>query len=168
MCGFSLVEVMVVLGITSVLVTLAVPRFMLYRSRAAQAEVKANLGALMRSEQAYLSEYSTFTDDLSRLAWAPEGAPRYIYGCTSDQVPAASGLNDTAELAAAGYGSFRSTSMTDAFGNPLAQSDLPPATAAAQSIKVGAAGNIDDDATLDQWTFDSDGDFIHLSDDVAN
>ncbi|MBI3180051.1 MAG: type II secretion system protein [Deltaproteobacteria bacterium] len=166
--GFSLIELVIVLGITSVLLTLALPRFVLYRSRAAQAEVKSNLGSLMRSQHAHLAEYGGFTDNLTRVAWEPDGTPRYIYGCTSDGVPAASGLNDTAELAASGYGTFRSTRMTDAFGNPLAQGDLPAAVATSLSITLGAAGKIDEDDTLDQWTFDTAGNLVHVSDDLAN
>jgi hypothetical protein len=83
-------------------------------------------------------------------------------------MPAPSGRNDTAELRASGAGSYRTHLMVDGFGNPLTDSSLPPSTVANLAFTIGAAGNLDDDPTLDQWTLDDSGTMTHVGDDNTN
>lgn len=150
--GMSLVELLIVLAIMGILATVAIPRYVTLRQRAQQSEAKANLPAILLSERAHFAEFDTFTDDLSRLSWRPEGAPKYLYGFASDAVPQPSGVNDSAELAASGYGSYRTDQMVDAFGIPLTETNLPAGCEAGSELIICAAGNIDNDGALDQWT----------------
>lgn len=166
--GFSLIELMISLGIIGILATLAIPRFLGYRIRAMQSEVKANLGGLKNAEAAFYAEHNTFTDDLSKLAWRPDGSPRYLYGFTSDGVPDASGMNDTAELAAAGVGLYATQQMVIELGVPLTDADLPTATATAGAYTFGAAGNLDPDASLDRWTISEAGIQTLIENDATN
>ena len=166
--GFSLIELVIIIAIIGVLVTIAVPRFLNFRGRSAQVEMKTNLAALLHAEQAYLAEYETFTDDLAQINWTPKGTPRYLYGFTSDGVPAPSGRNDTAELKAAGQGSYDTSAMIDKFGNPLTGADLPPCVATATSLTIGAIGNLDDDSTMDIWTLDDAGTLTTISNDATD
>ncbi len=54
--GFSLVELMIVVGIIGILAALAVPRFSAFQAKARQAEAKTNLG------QIYTLQESRFLD----------------------------------------------------------------------------------------------------------
>jgi prepilin-type N-terminal cleavage/methylation domain-containing protein len=146
--GVTIIEVMIALAIFSLLVAMSIPSFTnhLYRSR--QAEVKTNLVSLARGEYVHYAEHDTYTDNLSAVGWSPDGSPRYLYGFTSDNVPSASGINDTAELASA----HGTSAMVTNFGVPLTEADLPTATVATDSFTAAAVGNIDNDATLDRWT----------------
>lgn len=164
--GFTLIEIVIVFLIIGLLCALAIPKFDHYRLRAVRSEALSNLGSIMRTEQAYFSDNATYTDNMAALGWLPDGAPKYMFGFTTDAVPAASGVNDTAELAAA-VGGFRTQNMMDAFGNPLSQSDLPAAAVTETTAVVGAVANLDRDANLDQWTLNNEGDLTIVSDDVS-
>ena len=151
--GFSMIELMISLAIIGILATIAIPQFLTYRKRASQSEAKVNLEALRSGEMLYFAETNTYTDDLSLLVWRPDGTPRYLYGFATDARPAPSGRNDTAELAAAGFGEYGTGTMVSYPGVPLVESDLPPGTnAAPTSFLAGAVANLDGDSFLDHMT----------------
>jgi type II secretory pathway pseudopilin PulG len=164
----TLLELAVVLAIIGLLASIAIPRLLAFRGRAQQAEAKTALASVATSMKVYRSDNNAFTDDLLRIAWLPDGAPVYLVGFTSDGTPSASGRNDTAELRAAGAGTYRTHRMVDGFGNPLTESNLPAAPVAPLAFTIGAAGNLDDDPTLDQWTLDDGGTMTHVGDDNTN
>ena len=165
--GFSLIELMVAVAIVGVLATIAIPRLMSYRVRALQSEAKAHLGFIAKGERAYFAERDAYTDDLALLNISISGAPRYLYGFTTDALPAASGRNDTAKLkATGGGGSYDTAHMVDGFGVLLAESDLPTAPVTKETFLIGAVGNADTDPTLDQWTMDSDGIMANVTNDM--
>ncbi len=167
--GFTLVELMISLGIIGILASIAIPRFIGYRMRASQTEAKLNLGSIVRSEAIYFAETNSYTDDLSVLAWRPEGSPRYLYGFQSDAVPAPSGANDTAELAASGKGTYSTSLMRAAGGVPLVDADLPVACGVTRSgFLAGAVANLDADPTLDGFTIDERGVLTLLQADASD
>lgn len=167
--GFSLIELMIALAIIGILATLAIPRFLAYRMRAQQAEVKANLEAIKIAEVTYYSENHGYTDDLSAMAWRPEGAPRYLYGFSSDTIPAASGKNDTAELAASTTVGYATINMTVFSGVPLTASQFPGGcNVTAGGFLAAAVANIDEDATIDQWTINEQSILTLISDDSSH
>jgi type II secretory pathway pseudopilin PulG len=157
---------MVTVAIVGVLTTIAIPRVMSYRVRALQSEAKTHLGFIAKGEHAYYAERDAYTDDLGALSVEINGAPRYLYGFTTDATPKPSGRNDTAELKAAAGGSYDTVQMIDAFGVLLSQSDLPTAPVTATSFRLGAVGNADFDPVLDQWTIDEDGILINVTNDM--
>lgn len=156
--GFSLIELMISLVIIGVLATIAIPQFLGYRIRSAQTESKANLGAIRVAQVAFYAESGGYTDDLSQLAWRPEGTPRYLYGFVSDAHPAASGRNDTSELAGAWVVDYSTVNMRITPGIPLTEADLPGiAVATKQGFTVAAVANLDGDLTLDVVVMDQAG-----------
>ncbi|MEE8410183.1 MAG: type II secretion system protein [Myxococcota bacterium] len=165
--AFSLIELVIILAIIGLLASIAVPRLLAFRVRSAQVEMKTNLSALLTTEKVYLAEHQSYTDNLSLTGWAPEGRPVYLYGFTSDGLPAPSGLNDTAELKASGGGSYDTSAMIDTFGNPLTGDDLPPCTVSKTSLTAGATANLDDDPTMDSWTLDEAGNLSAVSNDAS-
>src|SRR4051812_42734226 len=110
---------MIALGIIGILATIAIPRFVLFRERAQQAEVKNNLEALRIAEISWSADNKGFCDDLSLLVFRPDGEPRYLYGFSTDSFPATSGINDTAELSAATLVSYSTQNMIAFTGVPL-------------------------------------------------
>lgn len=66
--GFSLTEVMIVIGIIGILASIAVPSFLKYQLRAKTAEVRSSIAAIQLAEDAYYAEFGLY------LAAAPEPA----------------------------------------------------------------------------------------------
>lgn len=167
--GFSLIELMIALAIIGILATIAIPRFLVFRERAQQAEVKTNLEALRVAEISFYAENHGFTDDLSALAWTPEGSPRYLYGFASDALPAASGKNDSAELAATTTVGYATANMIVFAGVPLTAASFPGGmNVTSTGFHAGAVANIDDDATLDAWSIDEQSQIVLHTDDSSS
>ena len=58
--GFTLIELMIVVAIIGILSALAIPNFQKFRSKAIQAEAKANLGAIHTCQMVYFGDFNTF------------------------------------------------------------------------------------------------------------
>ena len=79
--GFSLVELMVTVGIIGVLATLAVPQYSKFSAKAKQSEAKAQLGSIYTVEKAFFVEANSFSTCLAGIGYSPEGAQRrYLVG----------------------------------------------------------------------------------------
>ncbi len=165
--GFTLMELMIVVAIIAIMATLAVGFIFAHRAKAVRAEAKSNLGAIYRSELAFRGEHDTFTDNLERVGYVVTGSPKFIYGFTTDAVPSASGVNDTAELRTRVSG-YSTKLMIDAFGNPLREANLPTSEVTKDRFVVGAAANLDQDSVLEKWTLDSDNLLTSVIDDLGD
>ena len=58
--GFSLIELMIVVGIIGILTTIAVPRFQMFQAKARRTEAVVNLGQIYTLEQAYFAEKGVY------------------------------------------------------------------------------------------------------------
>jgi type IV pilus assembly protein PilA len=145
--GFTLIELMIVVAIIGILAAIAIPNFLQYQARARQSEGRTNLGGTFVSETAYLGEtgrYGSFQEIGFTLASATN---RYTYrGPTNGGNGANAGCTQ-------GVDCFQ-TSL------PVAGAQAAGAVAAGGTLAAGgapamftstASGNIDGDATLDQW-----------------
>jgi prepilin-type N-terminal cleavage/methylation domain-containing protein len=101
--GFTLVELMIVVGIIGLLSAIAIPNFISYQARSRRSEAYVNLAAVGRIQNSYHAErgeffesgaWPDFGDDLSTrkmqwdaaseaayadLGWRPEGQVFYAY-----------------------------------------------------------------------------------------
>ena len=159
--GFTLIELMIVVAIIGILAAIAIPNFLRFQAKSKQSEAKGNLGGIFTAEIAYQGERNFF-GNFSEIAWAPTGTARYTYWSGGFAAPNA---NQLAWVAA---------------GNPASGIDnagfiaaiaLPTMTAlnvrTDNTFLVAAAGNVDTDATLDEWTMTETRVLKNTQDDVT-
>src|SRR4051812_18447398 len=77
--GFTLIELMIVVGIIGILVSIAAPNFAKYQAKARQSEAKIALADIYTGEKSFYSEYSAYAGAFDAIGYAPEGARRF-YG----------------------------------------------------------------------------------------
>ncbi|MBF0311800.1 MAG: prepilin-type N-terminal cleavage/methylation domain-containing protein [Oligoflexia bacterium] len=159
--GFSLVELMVVVGIIGILSAIAVPNFKKYQARAKTSEAKLQLSAIYTAEQSFKSDYDTFASCLQTMGYDPssEALQRYYatgFGVDSNQ----NNVAITAGAATCSVTATRAFAAGKKVGNSSAIASVSNVTSvaavsAATTFKAMAVGVIlEGFATMDQWTID--------------
>lgn len=98
--GFTLVELMIVLGLIGALAAIAIPGFLRYQMRSKAAEAGVNLAAIRVAEEVYFAEQGVYASvaapvpatvpgssrtpwpgsaDFDQLGWQPEGSVYFQY-----------------------------------------------------------------------------------------
>jgi prepilin-type N-terminal cleavage/methylation domain-containing protein len=65
--GFTLIELLIVVVIIGVLAAIAIPKFSNTKAKAYEASMKSDLRNLATAEEAYLSDWITYTPTLANL-----------------------------------------------------------------------------------------------------
>jgi prepilin-type N-terminal cleavage/methylation domain-containing protein len=151
--GFTLIELMIVVGIIGILVAIAAPNFSRYQSKARQTEAKIALAAIYGGEISFYSEYSAYISSFDAVGYAPEGDKRfYATGWNADNtatVQGFTGSSDNESWARTKYPGTWTTCTDDVAGLPAPLSTTDP-----QNFTSGARGQIRDAQPCDYWTID--------------
>ena len=158
--------------VTGILASIAIPSFVATASRAKMSEATANLMAVQTAETSYQLEHSAFSPDLATIGFQPEHGNRYAYflapsgpserrGATASPPPAHPVIIDVDTAGHPGRHAFATFADT---GCPLTVSRAdggPPLTLGVSgagdqaAFLAAAAGNVDNDATVDCWSISS-------------
>ena len=75
--GFSLVELMIVVGIIGILASLAMPKMQVFMAKARQSEVKGHLHNIYSLQQAYYVENNKFASADGTIGYVPPATGYY-------------------------------------------------------------------------------------------
>src|SRR5512135_5303 len=66
--GFTLIELLVTMAILAIVVSIAVPTYTRYVSRARQEDARVQLTAIRQAQEMYKLQHSTYTDQTGQLS----------------------------------------------------------------------------------------------------
>ena len=106
--GFTLIELMLTVGIVGLMATLAIPTMMRFQLKAKASEVRVNLAAIREGQETYFAEYGVYVSAVpvlplaigpvtepwvlsetdvhgfNEIGWVPEGKLYYQYGARTN------------------------------------------------------------------------------------
>lgn len=134
--GFTLIELMIAVAIIGILVVIATAAFITFQAKSKQAEAKVNLEAIGNLALAYKTEKDTYITDFTGLGWTSTGSTRYGYYYNGSL------YSGTPSIAPSG-------------GCPVPATDGAASVTASTFTSI-AKGDIDRDATCDEWRYNQD------------
>ena len=158
--GVSAVVIIVVMvalacPCVGILAAIAIPNFIKFQARSKQSEAKANLKAAYTSEKFYFDSNEKYSTDIGEVGFSPMPGNRYMYSFSTEGELAEAG-------GAKGSGVKADNKKFPTIDNEAIEKGVPQEIWAdsgvegecpkACSITIVAAGNIDNDGTIDVWT----------------
>jgi type IV pilus assembly protein PilA len=141
--GFTLIELMIVVAIIGILAAIAIPNFLAYQAKSKQSEAKVSLGAIFTSVTAFQAESNptTFMPAVSvnQIGWGPSGNPRYSFWYYANSAVARMAPTTGPQAAAGGC-------------DPTSTTTILAPLASVTGFTATAKGQIDQDATCDEWS----------------
>jgi len=71
--GFTMIELVVALGIIGILATIAIPRWAQSAAKSRRSEAELGIDSIWTAQRAYVAEYSQFAPSFTALGWAIDG-----------------------------------------------------------------------------------------------
>ncbi len=160
--GFTLVELMVVVGIIGILTAVAIPNFQTYQARARTSEAKIQLSSAYLALNGLFSDYDTYATCLGSAGFSRRGGSYYSVGFGTDDTALNTAVrnvggfcaNGSHQFAAARGAAGRAAIGTGSFGTTLSTST---------TFRVSAAGNIAAGTNTDRWMISEGKDLSHDS-----
>jgi len=152
--GFTLIELMIVVGIIGILVSIAAPNFAKYQSKSRQSEAKIALAAIYTAEKGFYSEYNAYVNSMDAIGYAPEGNKRFYSVGWSTSAGTTTGYSG-----GVANQSFARTNYPSAYADCTVTLSAVPGNAATdtQVFTVQAGGQLRDGlSTCDHWSMDQD------------
>ncbi|NUM88496.1 MAG: prepilin-type N-terminal cleavage/methylation domain-containing protein [Bdellovibrionales bacterium] len=152
--GFTLIELMIVVGIIGILVAIAAPNFAKYQSKARQAEAKIALAAVYTGEKSFYSEYTAYIPSMDAMGYYPEGNKRFYtigwnFASYSGTVQGYAGGVANTSIARSNFPAGFGDCTVSLGQSPANNADDP------QAFTVTASGQLRDGlAICDGWTID--------------
>jgi len=75
--GFTLIELMIVVGIIAILAAIAIPNFMRFQNKSRQSEARVLLTGVYTSEVSYFAEHSVYARNFEQISFRPASEPKY-------------------------------------------------------------------------------------------
>jgi type IV pilus assembly protein PilA len=157
--GFTLIELMIVVAIIGILAAIAIPNFIKFQARSKQSEAKANLKAIFTAQKAFFQEKDRFSSLTGEVGFEPERNNRYAYflaatGTLEDR--AASVITQATTYTGIQVDVFKyGTAFVQTYGATACSTAAGIAAPPTPTFTATAQGNIDADATVDQWSISS-------------
>jgi prepilin-type N-terminal cleavage/methylation domain-containing protein len=189
--GFTLIELMVAVGITGAISAIAVPNYLKYVGKSRQAEAKIALSAIYISEKQFGTEFGYYTACLNKAGFVAQPDRYYAIGFTNSAAGAGvcgasgdkncnnisspsttldcSSSNDwiyPAQLKVSGDVLADQSSLSPSgftFPNATGGSPVSVMTGVGKvAFSAGAAGSVSNNSNLDLWYINSNKTLINI------